>query len=43
MLAERCQGELIIDHIEVVTGLDHLVALGGHFTQETFQDICYIR
>jgi hypothetical protein len=42
VFAERCEGELIIDHVEVIAGLDHLVALGRHFAQETFQDVGYI-
>lgn len=39
MIVERDWRELIIDYIEIVAGLDHLMTLGRHLAHETFQDI----
>jgi hypothetical protein len=42
MVAECELGELIVDDVEVIAGLNHLVALGTHLAHETFQDVCCI-
>lgn len=42
MFAECGWRELIIDHIEIIAGLYHFMALGCHLAHETFQDVGYM-